>query len=138
MKRLGFSLCPVGQRQESVAVLVRQQLTYSWGEMETKHYWLAVVNAILLVGFGSRFALKLNFEFIIYVAVIILFFVLVYLSYDRVRYRFLTLVGLTLWSALHLAGGGLNVGDGRLYDTCLLYTSPSPRDATLSRMPSSA
>ena len=25
-----------------------------------------------------------------------------------------------------------------LVDTCLLYTSPSPRDATLSRMPSSA
>ena len=24
------------------------------------------------------------------------------------------------------------------YVTCLLYTSPSPRDATLSRMPSSA
>ena len=24
------------------------------------------------------------------------------------------------------------------YGTCLLYTSPSPRDATLSRMPSSA
>ena len=24
------------------------------------------------------------------------------------------------------------------YMTCLLYTSPSPRDATLSRMPSSA
>ena len=23
-------------------------------------------------------------------------------------------------------------------ETCLLYTSPSPRDATLSRMPSSA
>ena len=26
----------------------------------------------------------------------------------------------------------------RLYKICLLYTSPSPRDATLSRMPSSA
>ena len=26
----------------------------------------------------------------------------------------------------------------QLYMTCLLYTSPSPRDATLSRMPSSA
>ena len=44
--------------------------------------------------------------------------------------------------------GGLNREDGRLaiFDTfgepvnkaCLLYTSPSPRDATLSRMPSSA
>ena len=31
-------------------------------------------------------------------------------------------------------------GDGYWADvsTCLLYTSPSPRDATLSRMPSSA
>ena len=26
----------------------------------------------------------------------------------------------------------------KLWDSCLLYTSPSPRDATLSRMPSSA
>ena len=26
----------------------------------------------------------------------------------------------------------------RFFDICLLYTSPSPRDATLSRMPSSA
>mgnify|MGYP003311370802 CR=1 FL=1 len=28
--------------------------------------------------------------------------------------------------------------DGRMRNTCLLYTSPSPRDATLSRMQSSA
>ena len=28
--------------------------------------------------------------------------------------------------------------DISMADTCLLYTSPSPRDATLSRMPSSA
>ena len=28
--------------------------------------------------------------------------------------------------------------DGIWRSTCLLYTSPSPRDATLSRMPSSA
>ena len=30
------------------------------------------------------------------------------------------------------------LGATRFMDTCLLYTSPSPRDATLSRMPSSA
>ena len=30
------------------------------------------------------------------------------------------------------------VGTQVAYGTCLLYTSPSPRDATLSRMPSSA
>ena len=37
----------------------------------------------------------------------------------------------------------LGIGGGQIYKTeipgaCLLYTSPSPRDATLSRMPSSA
>ena len=30
------------------------------------------------------------------------------------------------------------VDDGKWHEVCLLYTSPSPRDATLSRMPSSA
>ena len=33
---------------------------------------------------------------------------------------------------------GQNIGCIYSNDTCLLYTSPSPRDATLSRMPSSA
>ena len=33
---------------------------------------------------------------------------------------------------------GTVVGMIRAFNTCLLYTSPSPRDATLSRMPSSA
>ena len=31
-----------------------------------------------------------------------------------------------------------SLGPGHLNDTCLLYTSPSPRDAHESRMPSSA
>ena len=51
------------------------------------------------------------------------------------------------WEALGFtpSGGGLVEDQGvnvrylvNESDTCLLYTSPSPRDATLSRMPSSA
>ena len=34
--------------------------------------------------------------------------------------------------------GRNGVGKTTLLKSCLLYTSPSPRDATLSRMPSSA
>ena len=34
-------------------------------------------------------------------------------------------------------GSGITVSDGYIW-TCLLYTSPSPRDGLLSRMPSSA
>ena len=38
---------------------------------------------------------------------------------------------------VNMAYGNANLKFGRDY-ICLLYTSPSPRDATLSRMPSSA
>ena len=38
----------------------------------------------------------------------------------------------------YAAGAALTEADCALYPTCLLYTSPSPRDRTRSRMPSSA
>ena len=38
----------------------------------------------------------------------------------------------------YIPNGGPDGGDGGRGGHCLLYTSPSPRDATLSRMPSSA
>ena len=44
------------------------------------------------------------------------------------------LSGLKTEAEVAEVGTVLQVGDG----ICLLYTSPSPRDATLSRMPSSA
>ena len=41
---------------------------------------------------------------------------------------------------LHIAEGAVLLGSvlHEHHEICLLYTSPSPRDATLSRMPSSA
>ena len=47
---------------------------------------------------------------------------------EAIRRRWAKWVGI---SVLFLLVSGL-------YNACLLYTSPSPRDATLSRMPSSA
>ena len=53
-------------------------------------------------------------------------------------------LGLELQRLAHKAFPSLSGDDldrmlkGRFYTACLLYTSPSPRDATLSRMPSSA
>ena len=48
----------------------------------------------------------------------------------------LTVVIIGLIGSLYAIMGGLKAV--AVSDTCLLYTSPSPRDATLSRMPSSA
>ena len=45
--------------------------------------------------------------------------------------------GMRALLVFYMIKGFLSYNDGAAY-TCLLYTSPSPRDATLSRMPSSA
>ena len=48
------------------------------------------------------------------------------------------LVQFLLYRLRQDGGAALKPSDIRLTTLCLLYTSPSPRDATLSRMPSSA
>ena len=48
----------------------------------------------------------------------------------------ISMTGASLKSVIHIADG-LQLA-ARPLKVCLLYTSPSPRDATLSRMPSSA
>ena len=48
-----------------------------------------------------------------------------------------SLGGVKTFSSLPVFSSGINIGS-TLYSFCLLYTSPSPRDRTRSRMPSSA
>ena len=56
----------------------------------------------------------------------------------QLLFGFLVALGVyELFELLHLKGGLGALLAGALIG-CLLYTSPSPRDATLSRMPSSA
>ncbi len=91
--------------------------------MKREHVILLIINLALIIGFGAAFLVRLNYEFIIYVGVIILFLTLIGLSIKKVEYTLGSLVGLTVWSALHLAGGGIPVGKGRLYDTILIPMS---------------
>ena len=51
-----------------------------------------------------------------------------------------TLTALGLHALQHRGqeGCGIVSFDGKKYHSCLLYTSPSPRDPSISRMPSSA
>ncbi len=91
--------------------------------MKKEHVFLLFVNLILIVAFGSLFAARANYEFIIYVGVIIFFLCLIGITIKKVDYTLGSLIGLTVWSALHLAGGGVVIGDGRLYDVVLVRLS---------------
>lgn len=83
------------------------------------HFILLAINVLMLMGFGSQFVGRENYEFLIYVAVIVVLLSIVAITYPSIRYSIATLAGLTIWSGLHLAGGGVPVADGRLYDTIL-------------------
>lgn len=91
--------------------------------LKKEHMILLVLNLALIAGFGSLFLRMQNIEFVIYVGVIVFFLCLVGVSINRVDYTLASLVGLTIWSALHLAGGGVTVGEGRLYDVMLIRIS---------------
>lgn len=91
--------------------------------LKKEHIILLLVNLALIAVFGSLFLRKQNYEFVIYVGVIVFFLCLVAISIDKVDYTLASLIGLTVWSALHLAGGGVAIGEGRLYDVMLIPLS---------------
>lgn len=87
------------------------------------HIVLLIINICLVIGFGYSFLLLKNYEFVIYVGVIILFLILVSITFFKVAYSTVTLTGLTIWSLMHMAGGGLFFNNIRLYDIILIPLS---------------
>lgn len=91
--------------------------------MKKYHFILLALNLALCAGFGVVFLARRNYEFVIYVGVILVFMAMIGATIRKVDYTPGTLVGLTIWAALHLAGGGVSVGEGRLYDVMLITLS---------------
>jgi uncharacterized membrane protein YjdF len=92
-------------------------------KLKSGHIILLVFNIALLLAFGTVFVLRKNYEFAIYVGVIIVCLALVTLSFFRVAYSSATLLGLTIWSLMHMAGGGVYINGVRLYDLILVPLS---------------
>lgn len=90
---------------------------------QRKHYLLAIIVAIAALLFGIRFLCDANHEFLIYVVVVVGAAILIAATYSQIRYPFACLVGLALWAVLHLAGGGIRIGDDVLYGLILIPIS---------------
>lgn len=73
--------------------------------------------------FGIVFLLRKNFEFVIYVGVTVVCLTIIGLSLFRVRYSIATLLGLTCWSFLHMAGGSIFINGVLLYEIILVPLS---------------
>lgn len=75
---------------------------------------------IYLAAFTAFFIRDFNIEFIAYVAVIILIFVLLYGTLYKTKIPASILAGLSVWGLLHMLGGSLPTTDGVLYNWKML------------------
>lgn len=87
----------------------------------TKTEWaVGIATAIYVIGFSAWFFALGNYEFIIYVITMLVLIALIGLSLRKAEYPPMMLWALTGWGLLHMAGGGVPVGDSVLYAMPLL------------------
>ncbi len=84
---------------------------------------ILLLNALTLTSFAFLFSSRKNYEFLLYIGVIIIFLALILATNRRVRYPNSILWGLTFWAFLHMAGGGLYIGQTKLYEIILIPIS---------------
>ncbi|MBS3078783.1 DUF2238 domain-containing protein [Candidatus Pacearchaeota archaeon] len=63
---------------------------------------------------------KVNYEFIMYVSVLVFFMILIGWLNSKYNFSEGVLIGVSIWGLLHMLGGYLRVGDGVLYTYWIL------------------
>ncbi|MEA2112574.1 MAG: DUF2238 domain-containing protein [Patescibacteria group bacterium] len=84
-----------------------------------KYKLLLLINIILLVLFSFLFISRKNFEFLIYVGIIIFIMAVIWLTKNKVNYPPIVLWGLTIWAFLHMTGGGIYISGKKVYELML-------------------
>ena len=84
---------------------------------------ILIVNICFLSFFAVLFSSRKNYEFLMYIGVIIFFLFIIIATNEKVHYPNSVLWGLTLWAFLHMSGGGLYVRGIKLYEIMILPIS---------------
>lgn len=84
---------------------------------------ILAVNLAALAVFAVLFFVRSNYEFVIYIGVIIFFLILIAATNHRVYYPNALLWALTIWAIMHMAGGAVYIKEVRLYEIILIPLS---------------
>ena len=88
--------------------------------MAKDHWQILLFNSIYVSAFTLYYVARQNFEFLMYIGVLVFFFVLIFWTLPKSKFSPAILWGLSIWGLLHMAGGGVPVGEGVLYDLMLV------------------
>ncbi len=82
----------------------------------TKFHWIILaINILNLLLFSFFYLRKQNYEFVIYIVVIIFFLILISLLHLKYNFSKMVLVGMTIWAILHMSGGFFIINNAVLY-----------------------
>lgn len=89
--------------------------------MIKKGEWILIIfNLLYIIGFAWHYLSIKNFEFLWYIAIMLVLFLIVAGTLRKTRFSYSILWGLSLWGLLHMMGGGVRIGDGVLYGLGLI------------------
>lgn len=89
-------------------------------ELIIRYKWVLVFNLLYIIPFTIYYLSRLDFEFLLYVGVLIFFLVFVITTLRKTHFDSVVLWGLSIWGLLHMLGGGVPVGDTVLYGLTLI------------------
>lgn len=88
--------------------------------LEKKYKPLLLVNVIVLAAFTFYYVANQNYEFLVYIAVVVFFAGLIFFTRNKVNYPVPVLWGLSVWALMHMSGGSIYLGETRLYELILI------------------
>ncbi len=78
--------------------------------------WAVILfNLAYIIPFTIFYLLKEDYEFLIYIAVLVLIALIILFNFRKLNLDYLALWGLSLWGLLHMAGGGVIINGATLY-----------------------
>lgn len=87
---------------------------------------LLVFNLAYILVFTILYLIKQDYEFLSYIAVLIIAGIFVYATLKYTKFDYLALWGLSLWGFLHLCGGGIRFNGHTLYATRIIEIFSNP------------
>lgn len=83
--------------------------------------WLLLLfNLVYVIGFTIYYISIKNYEFLVYIGVLVALFVLVAGTLRKTGFSYALLWGLSLWGLMHMAGGGVRINGATLYSLKLI------------------
>ncbi|MBD3163607.1 DUF2238 domain-containing protein [Candidatus Woesearchaeota archaeon] len=112
---INFRLTP-----HKIAIFIYSKKKNSSMLIKREQWPVFTVHTLALIVFTAIFVLRKDYEFLLYVAVILFFMLLVLFTNHKVEYPNALLWGLAIWSIMHMSGSGIYIGGKKLYDTILI------------------